>query len=31
MTRDFLCDIIGVSALAVTTTVVLWLPAILQP
>lgn len=31
MTRDFLSDIIGLAALAVTTSVVLWLPAILQP
>ncbi len=31
MTREFLSDIIGVTALAVITTIVLWLPAILQP
>lgn len=30
MTREFLSDLIGVTALAVTTITVLWLPAILQ-
>lgn len=30
MTRDFLCDLVGVTALATTTVVTLWLPAILQ-
>lgn len=30
MSREFISDLLGVSALAVTTTVVLWLPAILQ-
>ena len=30
MTREFLSDLIGVSAIAVSTIVVLWLPAILS-
>lgn len=30
MTREFVCDAIGMAALSVTTLVVLWLPAILQ-
>ena len=30
MTRDFICDLVGVTALATTTVVTLWLPAILQ-
>lgn len=30
MTREFICDLIGVAALATTTVVTLWLPAILQ-
>lgn len=30
MSREFISDLLGVSALAVTTAVVLWLPAILQ-
>lgn len=29
-TSEFLSDIVGVAALAVTTTIILWLPAILQ-
>ena len=30
MTREFVSDLLGVTALAVTTVIVLWLPAILQ-
>lgn len=30
MSREFLSDVIGVASLAITTVVVLWLPAILQ-
>ncbi len=30
MTRDFICDFLGLTALTVTTGIVLWLPAILQ-
>lgn len=29
MTRDVLADLIGITALSVTTIIVLWLPAIL--
>lgn len=31
MTREFVCDLIGLVALSTTTLVVLYLPAILQP
>ncbi len=31
MSREFICDLLGITALSVTTGVVLWLPAILQP
>lgn len=30
MTREFICDVLGLTALSVTTAIVLWLPAILQ-
>lgn len=30
ISRDFICDALGLAALSVTTTVILWLPAILQ-
>jgi len=30
MTREFICDLVGITALSFTTIVVLWLPAILQ-
>ena len=30
MSRDFICDLLGVAAVSMTTLVVLWLPAILQ-
>ncbi|SNT72754.1 hypothetical protein SAMN05444959_103254 [Paracoccus seriniphilus] len=30
MTREFICDALGLAALTVTTIVVLWLPAILH-
>ena len=30
MSREFLSDLLGVAALAVTTIVTLWLPALLQ-
>lgn len=30
MSREFLGDLLGVASLAVTTVIVLWLPAILQ-
>ena len=30
MTREFLSDLIGVSAISISTIVVLWLPAILS-
>lgn len=30
MTREFISDLLGITALAVTTITVLWLPAILQ-
>lgn len=30
MTREFICDALGLAALSVTTAIVLWLPAILQ-
>lgn len=30
MSREFVCDALGLAALSVTTIVVLWLPAILQ-
>ena len=30
MSREFLSDVIGVVSLAITTVIVLWLPAILQ-
>lgn len=30
MTREFICDVLGLAALSVTTAIVLWLPAILQ-
>ncbi len=30
MSREFICDLLGVTSLAVTTVIVLWLPAILQ-
>lgn len=30
MSREFVCDLLGVVSLSVTTIVVLWLPAILQ-
>lgn len=31
MTRELMSDVMGVLAISVTTLVVLWLPAILQP
>ncbi len=30
MTREFVCDVIGIAALTATTLVVLYLPVILQ-
>lgn len=30
MSREFICDLLGVTALSVTTIIVLWLPGILQ-
>lgn len=30
MTREFICDALGLAALSLTTIIVLWLPAILQ-
>ncbi|SNR52760.1 hypothetical protein SAMN06265378_10778 [Paracoccus sediminis] len=30
MSREFASDLLGVTSLAVTTVIVLWLPAILQ-
>lgn len=30
MSREFLSDLLGVTALTVTTIITLWLPAILQ-
>lgn len=30
MTREFICDALGLVALTVTTVIVLWLPAILH-
>lgn len=30
MSREFIADLLGVTALALTTGIVLWLPAILQ-
>ncbi len=31
MSRDFIFDLMGVAAISVSTIVMLWLPAILQP
>lgn len=30
MSREFIADLLGVTALTLTTGIVLWLPAILQ-
>lgn len=30
MSREFASDLLGVASLAITTVIVLWLPAILQ-
>lgn len=30
MSREFICDLMGVAALSMTTGIILWLPAILQ-
>ncbi len=30
ISREFICDLLGVAALSVTTVVILWLPALLQ-
>lgn len=30
MSREFICDALGLAGLSITTIIVLWLPAILQ-